>query len=55
MVEPGHPYFILNETSSLALGISEEDKTSVVGYPFFGQDNQKVRPTVTLSISPPSI
>ena len=51
MVEEGRACFILNHISPLALTFSGQD--NVLGFPLDNGDNQKVRPPVTPSISPP--
>ena len=52
MVEDGKTYYIINKITPFALTLSGDSK-SIVGYPLDYADNQKVRPTVTPSISPP--
>ena len=52
MVKDGNTYYIVNLITQLALTLSGDSK-SIVGYPLDYADNQKVRPTVTPSISPP--
>ena len=52
MVQDGNTYSITNLITGYALTLSGENN-SIVGYPPDGAENQKVRPTLTPSISPP--
>ena len=50
MLEEGRPCIIIGQLSWLALDLSSEDNTSVVGYLISKEDNQKVRSPATPSL-----
>ena len=54
MLQEGRTYTIITQSPQLALGILELDSPLIVGLEPNRSNNQKVRPTMTPSISPPT-
>ena len=55
MFAKGRPYIIINQISSLVLGLSDLDNTFIVARESDGSNGQKVRPTMAPSISLPHL